>query len=302
MGQDHWINLESKELKDELTTRSISTDGMRKSEMEEIFDEMRAGINNVPALLQSNPEMCLSDLHLDKYEISPTEPLHDLKGHISNILDEVQKTATGDILNEIQKIVKTVLNKETLRCSDYRKAIILIFNSLLKVDAQHDITILFQTLVELSEILYSREQMRTPSNILRLHNTSFVHGMLCIKLFSSPQTMTRRKMFGRYFHALLCHAPIQYRTIALRSLNTDNQERMFSKPKESLIRPQTITQTRSFRTYYSVSKKSRKLKADAHMSSNRVRSKNLQPHCLQKLILSSPGLGSQNTRPIIKHI
>lgn len=145
--------LRVKELKDELTTRGISTDGMRKSEMEEIFDEMRAGINNVPALLQPNPEMCLSDLHLDKYETLPTEPLHDLKGHISNIMDEVQKTATGDILNEIQKIVKTVLNKETLRCSDYRKAIILIFNSLLKVDAQHDITILFQTLVEVKSCI-----------------------------------------------------------------------------------------------------------------------------------------------------
>ena len=77
-----------------------------------------------------------------KHEISPTEPLHDLhvKGHISNTIDEVQKSATGDTLNEIQKFVQTVLNKEVLQCSDYRKAIALIFNTLFKVDAQHDIT------------------------------------------------------------------------------------------------------------------------------------------------------------------
>ena len=131
--------LRVKVLREELTIRGINTDGMRKPEMEELFDEMYAGMNNVPTLLQPNPES-FSDLQLYKHEISPTEPLHDLKGHISNIMDEVQKSATGDILNEIQKVVQTVLNKEVLRCLDYRKAIALIFNALLKVDAQHDIT------------------------------------------------------------------------------------------------------------------------------------------------------------------
>lgn len=79
----------------------------------------------------------VSDLQLYKHEVSSTEPLHDVKGHISSIMDEVQKSATGDILNEVQEVVQTVLNKEVLRHSDYRKAIALIFNSLLKVDAQY---------------------------------------------------------------------------------------------------------------------------------------------------------------------
>jgi len=78
--------------------------------MEEVFDEMYAGMNNVLTLLQPNPES-FSDLQLYKHEISPTEPLHDLLGLISNIMDEVQKSAKGDILNEVQKVVQTVLNK-----------------------------------------------------------------------------------------------------------------------------------------------------------------------------------------------
>jgi len=38
-------------------------------------------------------------------------------------------------------------------------------------------------------------------------------------------------MFGRYFHSLTCHAPLLYRIICLRSLNTEMQERMFGQCK-----------------------------------------------------------------------
>ena len=67
-------------------------------------------MNNVPTLLQPNPERSFSDLQLYKDEISPTEPLHNLRGHISNIMDEVQKSATGDILNEIGTMKKAQLH------------------------------------------------------------------------------------------------------------------------------------------------------------------------------------------------
>ena len=38
-------------------------------------------------------------------------------------------------------------------------------------------------------------------------------------------------MFGRYFHSLTSHASIQYRTIPLRPLNAERQERMFKQAK-----------------------------------------------------------------------
>ena len=49
------------------------------------FDDIRLGVNNFPALLQGNPEVSLQSLNLQYYEVSPTEPLHDLKGHLSNM-------------------------------------------------------------------------------------------------------------------------------------------------------------------------------------------------------------------------
>ena len=50
----------------------------------------KRGIVNVPALLQGVPDKSLHNFSLENYEISPVEPLHDVKGHISNLLDEIR--------------------------------------------------------------------------------------------------------------------------------------------------------------------------------------------------------------------
>ena len=36
-------------------------------------------------------------------------------------------------------------------------------------------------------------------------------------------------MFGSYLHALVAHAPLQLEIVPLRSVNTENQERIFSQ-------------------------------------------------------------------------
>jgi len=72
---------------------------MRKPEMEELFDEIHAGMNNVPTLLQPNPERSFfSDLQLYKHEIPPTESHYMTYRVTHQTLCEVQKSATGDIL------------------------------------------------------------------------------------------------------------------------------------------------------------------------------------------------------------
>lgn len=63
----------------------------KRPQLEREFDELRKGINNVPALLQLTPQATLASLNLEKYEIFPTEPLHDLKGHIHNIIEESEQ-------------------------------------------------------------------------------------------------------------------------------------------------------------------------------------------------------------------
>lgn len=91
-----------------------SPQARKKRELEKYFNDLRRGISNVPALLQGTPEMPLTELGLERYEISPVEPLHDVKGHLSNIIEELRVTLTGKV-REVDGIIGSVLGKETLR-------------------------------------------------------------------------------------------------------------------------------------------------------------------------------------------
>ena len=43
-----------------------------------------------------------------------------------------------------------------------------------------------------------------------------------------PQILSQKKFYGRYFHSLVVHAPIQLCIISLRSTNTEQQERLLN--------------------------------------------------------------------------
>lgn len=102
----------------------------KKQQLEKELRDLQTGTSNVPALLLNTPQASLDSLNLGKYEVFPTEPLHDLKGHIHNLIEEVIKKACGETLQILKQVQDTVLSKCTLRCSDYRKAVILIYKSL----------------------------------------------------------------------------------------------------------------------------------------------------------------------------
>ncbi len=60
------------------------------------------------------------DLNLHQYQILECEPLHDLKGHLSNLLHELPKIMEEPLSGEIQAIIDCDLNsKETKRGGDY---------------------------------------------------------------------------------------------------------------------------------------------------------------------------------------
>ena len=180
------------DLRSELSLRGIKTHGMKKPQLEAKLEEMRMGITNVPAILQNAPDESLASLSLSQYEIAPTEPLHDIKGHFSNLIEESIHIATGSAQVEIKKIRSTILNKDTLRGSDYRKAVILIYIKL-RDNADQMLTDVYRTAVEIGHMLYAHDSKRTPRSILCLHNRAFVHAYLCGKLFASPHSITRRK-------------------------------------------------------------------------------------------------------------
>lgn len=216
------------QLRTELNMRGVPTQGKKK---EKNLDDLRRGITNVPALLQGVPAKPLHEFGLEHYEISPVEPLHDIKGHLSNIIEKLRVSLSGEVKQKVEEICSAVLAKDTLRGSDYRKGAILMLHCLEKLQPSSSLTALLQTAVELTEILYSDPAKRTPQSVLRLHNVAFVHAKLCVDTFRNPKTISLRKMFGRHFHALTTHAPLQYRIIALRQLNTEFEERIFGTCK-----------------------------------------------------------------------
>ena len=87
------------------------------------------------------------------------------------------------------------------------------------------------TAVEMTELLYYDPTKRTSQSVLRLHNIAFVHAKLCFDHFRNPKTMSSRRMFGHYFHALTTHNPLLNRIIAPRLINTEMEERMFGQCK-----------------------------------------------------------------------
>ena len=233
-----WKNISSRsldnllaDLKKELCMRGISVEGKKKPALAKEFDDIKLGANNFPALLQNNPKVTLSSLNLQQYEVSPTEPLHDLKGHLGNIIDETLVITTGDALQEIKKIKAVVLTKEAIRCSDLRKAVILIYLKLKTLQPNSMLTSLYCSAVEITNLCYAHDNRRTPKSILCLYNRTFLHVYQCSILFSDPKSTTRRRMFGRYFHSIGAHAAELFRIVSLRSLNTEQHERMFQQAK-----------------------------------------------------------------------
>ena len=156
------------ELRAELHARGIPTGGKKRHELDDIFSKLRMGINYLPQLLQPYPNRSLTNLNLDCYEIA----LHDIKGHISHLLEETLPIISGSLRAEVQKIIDSVLNKEAKRCSDYRKATLLIVRAMQKYGSSQKVTTLFATAAEIQELLHSREEKRTDQSVLRLYNWS----------------------------------------------------------------------------------------------------------------------------------
>ena len=80
-----------------------------------MLDNILRGVARLPALL-TDPSRSLLCLDLDKYEVVANEPLHDLKGHIINLITELPHVLpNGDIITQCTHLISCCLAKEK-RC------------------------------------------------------------------------------------------------------------------------------------------------------------------------------------------
>ena len=226
-------SLSKKELEKELGARGIY-DGNTKQELQAKLDMELHGIQRVPALLVNVPDVSLDDLHLADYEILPTEPLHDIGHHIENVLAELPHHLAEKEKQVFEKCVSTCLDgKDSKRGFDYRVALLktTAYAQQNKSLSETPLLIL-ETLSEMQQILYCEEEKRSPCLILRYYNQSWYHAILLKLLLKHPKKLTKRKLFGAYFHDLTAHAGCMLRLVSGQAANAEEEERMFHHIKQ----------------------------------------------------------------------
>ena len=161
-----------------------------------------------------------------------TECMHDVANHIDNIIAELPNHVDEDDKLKIDEILEIYNNeKEQKRCCDKRK-ILLQLTLALDEEITGKIIKLLKTFCEIQRILYLEDESRTQREVLRLHNSCFQHYVLMKDIFSTTfVNLTREKMYGKYNHNLLIHAPMQYRLVSGSSINAEGEERFFNSIK-----------------------------------------------------------------------
>ena len=161
-----------------------------------------------------------------------SEPLHDIKGHIANLITELPNILPqGATKTKCVHLIDHCLAKEKKSGADLRRVAIQLYLLLMTLDCDPEILLLLQSIIEIGAIAYCHDAERCPRRLLRLYNMCWMHAELCRSLISSPGKISKTRMFGHYFHALTAHLPTQMELAYLRSLNTESQERLFGQAR-----------------------------------------------------------------------
>ena len=92
----------------------------------------------------------------------------------------------------------------------------------------------FTEMVETHKAEQEKKRCCDKRKILRLHNVCFEHFLILKKIrpIGIASKMTRNKLYGKYEHNLLVHAPIQYRLVSGASINCEDEEQIFNSIKD----------------------------------------------------------------------
>ena len=223
------------ELQEELRSRKLYDDvsNNKDSMMKSLKKELR-GVQRVPSLIYQNPKKeALINNNIADYEMCSVEPMHDIAGHIKNVLTEFPNHLDKPEKECFEKAYNVSFgSKENNRACDYRRGLIELTFAIKDEISDYETLEILLTLIEIQRILYSDADERTPRQILQFHNMTFKHFHLIKSIFKDNfVSLTRRKFYGKYFHNLMIHAPIQYRIISGSSINCEDEERIFNMIK-----------------------------------------------------------------------
>ena len=148
-------------------------------------------------------------------------------------MQELPFILKGEKRTACEEVIRAI-TVDTMTGTKCRVCLIELFLCLRKLDVTTDILLLIESAVRISELLYMSEEHRNLRNILRLYNLTWLHHELCSSLITRFHGgMKHTTFFGTYLHALVSHAPQQFEIVSLRSVNTENQERLFEQARRS---------------------------------------------------------------------
>ncbi len=225
-------NLRVEEIRQELGARGDYDLDKHKPELQLDLWQILKGVNCVPSLLLINPQQNIQDLHLTEYTILNCEPLHDVKGHLANLMEELPNLLQGSQKEKCNDLLVARLGGK-VSGADMHSTVITLYVLLLKEGTKQCILDLLHSIIKISQILYSDEQNGSPKQVLSLYNNAWLHMELCKELLPNPHAITRRKLYGIYLHALTTHAPLQYEIVSQKSINAENQERLFGQARRT---------------------------------------------------------------------
>ena len=159
------FDLKVKELRSELEARGMVVDNtMHRADLQKSLDKILRGVMRVPALLLSNPTQQLTSLNLEKYEIVASEPLHDIKGHVINLITELPNILPpGDIKSKCTHLIDCCLAKER---ADLRRVVIQLYLLLKDLDCSCRVLLLLQSIIKIG-------RLHTPVTTRGVHVSSF---------------------------------------------------------------------------------------------------------------------------------
>ena len=155
-----FANLSKEQLREELRMRGVFDLSGKKQELAAKLQKLLCGVQRVPTMLINNPSQPLSELNLESYTVLDSEPLHDLKGHLINLLTELPHILSGECKKLTKDLLENLLfskKQNGYSGSDLRVALIEVNNLLQYQEVSDDVKVLLSTAVKISERLYSSD-------------------------------------------------------------------------------------------------------------------------------------------------
>ena len=220
--------LSKDQLRMELEKRAVKDYPTDKDGRLATLKDILQGIHRVPSVLLLAPEATLAEIHLGSYCVLPCEPLHDLKGYLGAVLKKLPSVLHSSLKASVSQCLDALGKKSHLYGCDFRNALVQVAHIFAANSAVGPAADYVACLVQVSQILYSKDSNRSPKQCLQLYNCTFVLHQLHCELFG-------RSSVGLYFHALLIHSPVQHELVCSRSTNVESEERIFKSADSSAM-------------------------------------------------------------------